>query len=62
MTIKNKGLTIELENENEIEIFWNVVAFALDLHNERIGKGKSCMSDEELQMANRLFNATKEKL
>ena len=61
MITKSKGLVIELESENEVNVFWNIVAFALDLHNERTEKGESCMTKEELQMAHWLYDVTKEK-
>ena len=60
MITKSKGLSIELENGDEVDIFWNIVAFALDLHNERTKNGQSFMTKEELQMAHWLYDATTE--
>lgn len=30
------NLKIELETQQEIQDFWNIIMFALDLHNEKL--------------------------
>lgn len=52
------NLKIELENQQEIRDFWNVVSFALDLQNERDKKGEPCMTDSELKLAKKLRDIT----
>lgn len=52
------NLKIELETQQEIQDFWNIVMFALDLHNERIKNGGSCMTQDELKLANKLEEIT----
>lgn len=59
MRVERDKITIELENSNEIDDFWNIVMFALDLHQERQNVGKSCMTESELNMADKLVNLTK---
>ena len=59
MRIRQDNITIELENQEEIDNFWNIVAFALDLHAERREKDESCMTDDELKMAHKLYDLTK---
>lgn len=61
MNITQNNLTIELENESEIETFWNIIAFALDLQAERDKENKHCMSEEEKKMAHKLYDLTKRK-
>lgn len=48
------NLKIEFESHSEIQDFWNIIMFALDLHNERIKKGESCMNEDELKLAQKL--------
>lgn len=52
------NLKIELESQQEIQNFWNIVMFALDLHSERIEKGESCMTEDELKLAKKLEEIT----
>lgn len=52
------NLKIELENQQEIRDFWNVVSFALDLQAERDKKGESCMTESELKLAKKLQEIT----
>lgn len=52
------NLKIELESQQEIRDFWNVIMFALDLHNERAKKGESCMTEDELKLAKKLEEIT----
>ena len=52
------NLKIELETQQEIQDFWNIVMFALDLHSERTKKGESCMTESELKLANELKKST----
>lgn len=61
MRITQYNLEIELENPKEIEIFWNIIAFALDLQAEREKANESCMTDDELEMAHKLYDLTKTK-
>lgn len=50
-------LIITLERD-EIETLNDVVLFALDLHAERIKKGKSCMYERELKLSRELVEIT----
>lgn len=52
------NLKIELESQQEIQNFWNIIMFALDLHNERTEKGESCMTEDELKLAKKLEETT----
>lgn len=52
------NLKIELETQQEIQDFWNIVMFALDLHNERTKKGEVCMTEDELKLAKKLEGIT----
>lgn len=52
------NLKIELENQQEIRDFWNIISFALDLQAERDKKGESCMNDGELKLAKKLQDIT----
>lgn len=52
------NLKIELENQQEIRDFWNVICFAIDLHAERTKKGENCMSEDELKLAKQLKEIT----
>lgn len=61
MRITQDNIKIELENNEEIVDFWNVIMFALDLHEERTRDGKSCMTDDELKLAQKLADLTKTK-
>ena len=61
MRIRQDNITIELETQEEIDNFWNIVAFALDLQAEREKENKSCMTDDELKMAHKLYDLTKAK-
>ena len=58
MNITRNNLTIELENKNEIEVFWNIIAFALDLQAQCDKENKPCMTEEEKKMAHRLYDLT----
>ena len=55
MKINNYQIIITLEKE-EINIFWNIIAFALDLDTK-----ENCMTGAERNMANKLYDATKER-
>lgn len=57
MKIRTEKLIIELE-ENEIDDFWNIVEFALDLQAERDKRNESCMSSAELKLAKELAEIT----
>lgn len=35
MRITQNNIKIELENEDEIDVFWNIIAFALDFQAQR---------------------------
>ena len=61
MRITQSNIEIELETPKEVEIFWNIIAFALDLQAERDEKKESCMTDDELEMAHKLYDLTKIK-
>lgn len=61
MRIRQDNITIELETQEEIDNFCNIVAFALDLHAERREKDESCMTNDELKMAHKLYDLTKTK-
>lgn len=61
MRLTQNNLTIELENENEIEAFWNIIAFALDLQAQRDEEKKPCMTEEEKNMAHKLYDLTERK-
>lgn len=61
MRITQDNIKIELENEKEIEIFWNIIAFALDLQAMREKNGESCMTEEEKKMAHKLYDLTETK-
>lgn len=61
MNITQKNLIIELESESEIEVFWNIIAFALDLQAERDKENKPCMTEDEKQMAHKLYDLTERK-
>jgi len=52
------NLKIELESQQEIRDFWNIIMFALDLHNERAKIGKPCMTENELKLAKKLEEIT----
>lgn len=57
MKVETNGLKIVLDAD-EISDFWNIILFAKDLHNERSKKGEGCMSQSELQLANKLIEIT----
>ena len=61
MIYNTNYLTIELENEHEIEDFYNVIMFALDLQAERDKEKLPCMSADELRLANKLVEITKKR-
>ena len=52
------NLKIELENQQEIQDFWNIIMFALDLQAERDKKGETCMTKSELELARKLKDFT----
>lgn len=60
MRIIREQITIKLDNEQEVDDFWNVIMFALDLHNERTKKGEICMTDSEYRLANDLAETVKQ--
>lgn len=55
MKCKAETLSIVL-NENEIDDFWNIIMFAKDLHAERTEKNVSCMTTNELKLANEIIS------
>lgn len=55
MKISNNQINITIEDE-EINIFWNIIAFALDLDTK-----EHCMTEAERNIANKLYDATKER-
>jgi len=57
MKITSEGINIHLEQE-EISVFWNIIMFAKDYHNEKTNKGETCMYDNELKLANELLEIT----
>lgn len=54
MTVDKKEIQITLK-DFEIDHFWNLIAFALDLDAE-----KHCLTTAEREMANRLYDQTYE--
>ena len=52
------NLKIELESQKEIQDFWNIISFALDLQAEREKDNKSCMTEDELKLAKKLIDIT----
>lgn len=50
------NLKIELESQKEIQDFWNIISFALDLQAER--DSKHCMTEDELKLARKLKDIT----
>ena len=60
MRTKSKGICIELEQE-EIEVFWNIIMFAKDYHNSELKHERSCMNIAEIKLADELIEIT-EKL
>lgn len=54
MKVYFDNLKIELESQQEVEDFYNIIAFALDLQEERNKKFESCMTKSELDLAVRL--------
>lgn len=60
MKVNSKGICIELE-QDEIDIFWNIIMFAKDYHNQEIKDNHSCMNSAELKLADELIEIT-EKL
>ena len=52
------NLQIELESQEEIKDFWNVIMFALDLHTEKTKKGEPCMTQDKLELAKKLEEIT----
>lgn len=52
------NLKIELESQKEIQDFWNIIIFALDLQAERDKAKKPCMTEDELKLANKLKDIT----
>ena len=53
------NLKIELENQQEIRDFWNIIEFALDLQAQRDKEGKACMTEGELSLAKQLEEITR---
>lgn len=60
MKTKSKGICIELE-QDEIEIFWNIIMFAKDYHEAERKKDRICMNSAEIKLADELIEIT-EKL
>lgn len=54
MNITTDKITIILENQDDINTFWNVISFALDLDAK-----EHSMTDAERKMANTLCDVTK---
>ena len=52
------NLKIELESQKEIQDFWNIISFALDLQVERDKDSKHCMTEDELKLARKLKDIT----
>jgi len=59
MKLMLDNLKIELESQQEIRDFWNIVSFALDLQAERDKLNKPCMTEDELELAKKLQNITR---
>ena len=55
MKVESKGIVIHLE-QDEIMDFWNIVMFAIDLHDERTKNGESCMTKGELDLAKKIVD------
>lgn len=53
------NLKIELETQQEIRDFWNIVSFAIDLQAERDKLNKPCMTETELELAKKLQSITR---
>ena len=58
MRVDTNKITIVLE-DYDIDCFWNVVSFALDLQAQREKEGKPCMTSSELEMAKKLEELTR---
>ena len=54
MRCRAENLSIVL-SENEIDDLWNIIMFAKDLHAERTKKKESCMSTNELKLADEIL-------
>lgn len=54
MKLFNDNLKIELENQQEIRDFWNIITFALDFHELRDAENWPCMNESELKLAKNL--------
>ena len=52
------NLKIELESQEEIQDFCNIISFALDLQAEREKDNKPCMTEDELKLAKKLKDIT----
>ena len=61
MRIIKDNIKIELEDEGEIDTFWNIIAFALDFHEKCQREGKPCMTERELNMAKKLAEITEKR-
>lgn len=61
MTLTQNNIVIELESEEEIMRFWNIIAFAVEYHNERKKSNIPCMTKDELNMAMKLKSLTEKK-
>lgn len=61
MIATQNNITIDLENEDEIRHFWNIVMFAIEHHKEKAEKGEPLMTDDELKMAKKLVDVTEKK-
>lgn len=61
MRYEQKELSITLETEQEIRDFWNIIAFALDWQAYAEKNQKSRMTEDELKLANFLYDLTTHK-
>ena len=61
MRITQDNIKIELESEKEIEDFWNIIAFALDLQAQCDKNQETCMTEDEKKMAHKLYDLTERK-
>ena len=59
MRYELSDLTITLEKD-EINLFWNIVEFALDYQALKEKEGKPCMTENELKLARKLAEITNE--
>lgn len=53
MKVVSNGIDIHLDQEEVID-FWNIIAFALDYHEQQTKNGNSCMTICEYKLAKQL--------